>query len=580
MQHRWWGAWLGAVSMGALLTAACGGDGSNDSGPAAGSGSTGAGGNGTGGDPSIMEPLSLDVLAPPRIARTNIDSVCAVSASGQLVCRGPTSGARVVDEGPIITVAGSFRTFCSLHADGTPECSVSSAIADEDCDGDNCGQDQPPAGVTFTMLSAGNRFACGIRTDGGIECWGDPSQPAPPAGNDFVYIDTQTDDTCALTSSGQVHCWGATSLSVPDNSAYVAVNVGNNIVCALLNTGAVSCFGTSAWIPELPEDVPPLQRISLSGIDALCGLLANGEVRCWDSYVGRVSPPPGTFVDVLAGGYYGCGLAADDTVSCWGEDWGNGTGTETCTPVGAVDLTTSTGQAITFDTKTNHLTTVTLNSGGPWTFYGPFSSYGRGLLRGSDPLGPDYEDGLRFAIDDGTTVSIDSALFEFGATYSALGEFFCVPPGSGSVASRNGDELVLDLQQVSSLGTCPGTPVEGSIDLCVDFDCPSVQATGTLDGQPFALSVDTGTSSPVVFTDGTILTADISGFSDGPLEQGLLFTSPDGPFGGRVYCLGATSAAVTVGTFPDSYTSWQLRDLSVLPDCSNTGALTIAGCIR
>ncbi len=47
---------------------------------------------------------------------------------------------------------------------------------------DSSGRASPPAG-TFTSVSAGYLFACGLRTDGTIACWGDNSfaEAAPPA---------------------------------------------------------------------------------------------------------------------------------------------------------------------------------------------------------------------------------------------------------------------------------------------------------------------------------------------------------------------------------------------------------------
>ena len=47
-----------------------------------------------------------------------------------------------------------------------------------------------------------------------------------------------------------------------------------------------------------------------------CGVLGNGELRCWGSVSGI--PPAGSFMEVDATAIGGCALDADDLVSCWG----------------------------------------------------------------------------------------------------------------------------------------------------------------------------------------------------------------------------------------------------------------------
>ncbi|MBW2293178.1 MAG: hypothetical protein JRG94_12840, partial [Deltaproteobacteria bacterium] len=47
-----------------------------------------------------------------------------------------------------------------------------------------------------------------------------------------------------------------------------------------------------------------------------CGVLGNGEIRCWGTVAG--SPPAGSFNEVDATSIGGCALDADDLVSCWG----------------------------------------------------------------------------------------------------------------------------------------------------------------------------------------------------------------------------------------------------------------------
>jgi hypothetical protein len=52
-----------------------------------------------------------------------------------------------------------------------------------------------------------------------------------------------------------------------------------------------------------------------------CGLAANGSVRCWgDNSLGQATPPSDVLVDISAGGAHACGLRTDRTVVCWGNN--------------------------------------------------------------------------------------------------------------------------------------------------------------------------------------------------------------------------------------------------------------------
>lgn len=53
-----------------------------------------------------------------------------------------------------------------------------------------------------------------------------------------------------------------------------------------------------------------------------CGVTADGSVVCWGNNAdGRASPPPGTaFTQVSAGGAHTCGVTAGGTVACWGNN--------------------------------------------------------------------------------------------------------------------------------------------------------------------------------------------------------------------------------------------------------------------
>jgi alpha-tubulin suppressor-like RCC1 family protein len=65
-----------------------------------------------------------------------------------------------------------------------------------------------------------------------------------------------------------------------------------------------------ARAPKLPyKDISSHQVMS-------CGVLGNGELRCWGTVAG--TPPAGSYTDVEASGIGGCALDAANAISCWG----------------------------------------------------------------------------------------------------------------------------------------------------------------------------------------------------------------------------------------------------------------------
>ena len=55
-----------------------------------------------------------------------------------------------------------------------------------------------------------------------------------------------------------------------------------------------------------------------------CGLRANGTLVCWgDNNYGQSSPPAGTFIHVSTGTFHSCGLRASGIWICWGDDYYN-----------------------------------------------------------------------------------------------------------------------------------------------------------------------------------------------------------------------------------------------------------------
>jgi alpha-tubulin suppressor-like RCC1 family protein len=136
-------------------------------------------------------------------------------------------------------------------------------------------------GITYTSISAGNDFSCGIQSNGAAYCWGNNSNgnlgnntitPSnfpvlvsnPSAGSvQYSSIATGGFHTCAIALSGDAYCWGynvdgelgnGTNFNVvipnlvspPSAGAvvYSGIDVGTTHSCAFTTSGTAYCWGS------------------------------------------------------------------------------------------------------------------------------------------------------------------------------------------------------------------------------------------------------------------------------------------------------------------------------------------------
>lgn len=178
--------------------------------------------------------------------------------------------------------------------------------------------------------------------------------------------------SCAITADGKAYCWGSNShgasgqgvapigtydsvLPGPVNSTehFVAVSSGYEHACALTLEGKVFCWGSGGAgqvgngskddqhspVPVEMSHVPGGTFVSVSSGELhTCALVPDGTAYCWgDNSIGQLGD--GTyserevpvevsgsvkFTQIVAFGYGQlanvCGLTADGTVYCWGDN--------------------------------------------------------------------------------------------------------------------------------------------------------------------------------------------------------------------------------------------------------------------
>ena len=243
-----------------------------------------------------------DTGVPPRddtIVRlvAGIQHTCALQGDGRVTCWGRPD---------LIASTPNFRVK-ELTAQGWHSCVVDL----EDhlyCWGDNSlGQASFPTTGSYAKVSAGTTHTCAITTDGEITCWGVPDDHPDfahgqvsdaPSGNDHVAISSGKLHSCAQRADRTLVCWG------PDDG------------------GSVLLHGDSVDVNQVRgvTDTPVAQLMTYYW--GTCWLDERGQADCCGALMGSeyFQVPTDTFKVIEGGGLHSCGIRADDTLRCWGDD--------------------------------------------------------------------------------------------------------------------------------------------------------------------------------------------------------------------------------------------------------------------
>ena len=242
------------------------------------------------------------------------------------------------------------------------------------------------AGSSFQSISAGGWHTCGVRSTGVAACWGRNStgqlgdgttwsrwRPVPIAGGQaFLELAAGVAHSCGMTSTGALYCWGDNQRGQLGNDAvtewapasvvgsvrFSTLSLGRWHTCGLTAAaGAAWCWGRnsfgqvgdgttgSARLAPVPVAGGPSFVALTAGEAHTCGLAADGTAWCWGdnrsgqlgdgTYITTATPTPVagglTFVALTAGVSFSCGLELTGQAWCWGSnDWGQlGDGTMT-----------------------------------------------------------------------------------------------------------------------------------------------------------------------------------------------------------------------------------------------------------
>jgi len=133
------------------------------------------------------------------------DFACALKIDGTVACWGAPSPTET-PVGTFISFSVGFPMMCGVkRSDGTLACFVRGSTG---CTQDgirDCVDSTPPGG-TFTSVSAGAYFACGVRTDGTLACWGMATSSVLPEGT-YTSVSVGNDDgLCGVRTDGTLAC--------------------------------------------------------------------------------------------------------------------------------------------------------------------------------------------------------------------------------------------------------------------------------------------------------------------------------------------------------------------------------------
>jgi alpha-tubulin suppressor-like RCC1 family protein len=359
---------------------------------------------GNGATTNSSTPVAVSGLASGVVtmsAQATSAHACAITTAGSLLCWGLNSsgqlgiGSKTNSSTPVVIpgfVASSIPNQQILGIGASNSCAIDSAGAAW-CWGENSYGElgngttsnssvpvqnglkgiNSASGAVVAAIALTSNSACGVVSTGALYCWGNNEAGQVGAGNttNLLYLSpslvigfgggigavTAGDNfSCALTMAGTVICWGDNTYGQTGNagsskyltpvlvtglsSSAIGIAAGDNHACALIYNGTVQCWGLNS-----------------------SGQLGNGTTINSATPV-AVNGITGSVVAIAAGGGHTCAVTNSGATWCWGLNssgqLGNGTITNSLTPVAVPAMTAAGGQIVGITTGENHTCAVSV----------------------------------------------------------------------------------------------------------------------------------------------------------------------------------------------------------------------------
>ena len=228
-----------------------------------------------------------------KMISTSKDTSCGVRTDNVAMCWGDNGNGQIgdnstTDRNAPVTVNGGYswqnisageEFACGVATDGKGYCWGNRADGRIGDGGSTSGDQLTPIEVagshSWSIISAGNNHACGVRTDGVAMCWGsdtdeklgcntcgDQTSPTTVNGSHaWQNISAGEDATCGVRTDGVGMCWGRRSNS----------DIGDGGSTSGTQTTPIAVAGGHTWV------------YIEAGSEATCGMTTDGKLYCWGS---------------------------------------------------------------------------------------------------------------------------------------------------------------------------------------------------------------------------------------------------------------------------------------------------------
>ncbi|RUO71767.1 InlB B-repeat-containing protein [Idiomarina ramblicola] len=241
----------------------------------------------------------------------NSSSGCYISETGHLNCFTLTEGVPPLNYPSTqrFTHIATGPEYCGIRYDKTLHC-WSESVADV------------PTGY-YSEIDVGNGFACAIRDDGKLLCWGSSflAYAAPAGAGPYHSLSIGQSRACVLDGSGRAQCWGENTDFFPaPDTQFVQLSLSSHrdyfSVCGVTASGEVECWG-SINENDIPRD--NVKQVSVHRWGG-CAVMDDASLQCWgnNSY-GLLDAPDGEFRAVKVDDRGACALSNDGELICWGD---------------------------------------------------------------------------------------------------------------------------------------------------------------------------------------------------------------------------------------------------------------------
>eukprot|EP00823_Brevimastigomonas_motovehiculus_P006715 TRINITY_DN5628_c0_g1_i1.p1 TRINITY_DN5628_c0_g1~~TRINITY_DN5628_c0_g1_i1.p1 ORF type:complete len:146 (-),score=30.06 TRINITY_DN5628_c0_g1_i1:184-591(-) len=131
-------------------------------------------------------------------------------------------------------VAATRKGVCALTTTGTITCFGTGLTA-------------PTAASTIKYIYAGaNYHVCAHAVTGLVTCTGNfiSSTASPPPSTPMVHVAISTHFACGIKYNGNVVCWGEIiTVNPPSGASFVSLFAGPNSMCGIQSDQSITCLG-------------------------------------------------------------------------------------------------------------------------------------------------------------------------------------------------------------------------------------------------------------------------------------------------------------------------------------------------